>query len=160
MKDFLAIAKSVALNVRDILEEKAPGQLEIIKKDKKDIKLSADLIAHDYIVDALAQTKIPVFSEESENIESFIINDYQWIVDPLDGTLNYFRGFKMSAISISLWKNGGPEIGVIAPIFSNDIYFAEKGKGAWKNDYQIFVSKTNKKKNQKTKYGNKNIFHA
>ena len=147
MKDLLAIAKITAYNVRDILIKKSSEQLAVIHKDKKDIKLAADTIAHNYIIDALGQTKIPIFSEESNNIEDFNLNEYQWIVDPLDGTLNYYRGFNMSAVSISLWKNSDPKIGVIAPVFSNDIYFAEKGKGAWKNDGKIFVSKVNRKEN-------------
>ena len=122
--------------------EKSPDQLSIINNDKKDIKLLADFIAHNYIIDALDKTNIPVFSEESNKIENFNLNEYQWIIDPLDGTLNYFRGFKMSAVSISLWKDGNLEIEVIAPVFSNDIYSSEKGRGAWKNDDRIFVSKT------------------
>ena len=146
MENLLTIAKNTACHVRDILMEKSPDQLAVIDDDNKDIKLAADFIAHNYIIDVLDKTNIPVFSEECENIENFTLNKYQWIIDPLDGTLNYFRGFKMSAVSISLWEDGEPKLGVIAPVFSNDIYFAEKGRGAWKNDDRIFVSKTNKKK--------------
>ena len=56
--------------------EKAPDHLTVINDDDKDIKLTADFIAHNYIVDTLAQTKITVFSEESENVENFILNEY------------------------------------------------------------------------------------
>ena len=97
--------------------EKSPDQLSVINNDNKDIKLLADFIAHNYIIDALDKTNIPVFSEESNKIENFNLNEYQWIIDPLDGTLNYFRGFKMSAVSISLWKDGNLEIEKIGTCF-------------------------------------------
>ena len=143
MNDFLSIAQKTVLEVRKILSEKSSDKFSLINSNNKDIKLSADLIAHNHILTALEKTKIPIFSEENNNIDKFELEDYQWIVDPLDGSFNYFRGFEMSAISISLWKDGAPVIGVIAPIFSEDIYFSSKGNGAWKNKNQIFVSETN-----------------
>ena len=147
MQDLLYIAKNTACDVRDILMKKSSNQLAIINNDKKDIKLAADIIAHNYIIDALDKTNIPIFSEESKKINDFKINKFQWIIDPLDGTINYFRGFNMSAVSIALWENGGPLLSVIAPIFSNDIYSSQKGKGSWANDNPIKVSKIRRKKN-------------
>jgi len=147
MEDLLSIAKITAKNIRDILNKRSEKQLAETYNKNKDIKLSADIIAHNFIVDGLGQTGIPIFSEENRNKENFDLKEYQWIIDPLDGTLNYSRGFNISAVSISLWNNNCPIIGVIAPVFSNDIFFAEKGKGAWKNDRKISVSKVENKKN-------------
>ena len=144
MEAYLEIAKDVAIKVKKKLINKNSNNLNVLNNKDKDIKLSADILSHNYIVDELTKTNIPVFSEEGNN-NTFNLNNYQWIVDPLDGTLNYSRGFKISAISISLWDNGKPLLGVIVPLFYDDIYYSLKGFGAWKNNKKINVSKIKSK---------------
>ena len=67
MKDYLKIAKNVAINVKKILTNKSSENLVILKNKNKDIKLSADIISHNYIAKELSKTNIPVFSEEDNN---------------------------------------------------------------------------------------------
>ncbi|KAK3582470.1 hypothetical protein CHS0354_024017 [Potamilus streckersoni] len=65
-----------------------------------------------------------------------------WIVDPLDGTLNYIRGFPLFAVSIGLISEKGDLIvGVIYLPIQNEMYTAELGKGAFMNDKKIQVSR-------------------
>ena len=74
-------------------------------------------------------------------------DDFRWIIDPLDGTTNYIHGFPVFAVSVAVEKYQTGQIGfgsvqagaVINPL-SNELYYAEKGKGAFCNDQKITVS--------------------
>ena len=77
--------------------------------------------------------------EEDEN-KKLIDNEYLFIVDPIDGTINFSRDMKVSAISVALLKNNEPVIGVCYNPYSNEMYSAIKGKGAYLNNKSIRVS--------------------
>ena len=110
----------------------------------KDIKTKADQTAHDYIFNKLSETEIPVVSEEGGD-DSFDINSHQWIIDPIDGTMNLSRGFEMSAVSIALWDKGVPILGVIQHLFSEKVFFSYKNQGAWLNEEKFSVSDIDQK---------------
>lgn len=65
----------------------------------------------------------------------------RWIIDPLDGTTNYIHGFPNSAVSIALEENGEIVLGVIYDPFRDELFWAEKNKGAFLNDNLISVSR-------------------
>ncbi|MQY42922.1 inositol monophosphatase [Epibacterium sp. SM1969] len=64
----------------------------------------------------------------------------RWIVDPLDGTTNFLHGLPHWAISIALEHKGKVVAGVIYDAAKDEMFFAEKGEGAWMNDTRIRVS--------------------
>lgn len=66
-----------------------------------------------------------------------------WILDPVDGTTNLIHDFKMSAVSLGLIDNGEPVLGIIYNPFSEELFCAEKGKGAFLNGEKISVSTEN-----------------
>ena len=68
-------------------------------------------------------------------------SNYLWIIDPLDGTVNYTKGIKICSISISLKYKNNFVLGVIYNPFTNDIYYASKNNGAFLNGDKILVSK-------------------
>ena len=140
----LNLAKKVAHNTAKLISENKKDNLKNFVSFDKDIKSKIDIIAHNYIIKELTSTGIPIVSEESHNF-SFDINKFQWIIDPIDGTFNLIKGFEMSCISIALWDQGRPILGVIQNIFSNKIYFSLLNKGSWENDRKINVSNQNKK---------------
>ncbi len=71
---------------------------------------------------------------------------WRWIIDPLDGTTNYYRGFPFFSVSIGLEKDGEVILGVVyIPIF-DELFVAEKGEGAFLNGKRIFVSQTDQLK--------------
>jgi myo-inositol-1(or 4)-monophosphatase len=80
-----------------------------------------------------------VWAEESgqENNDS----DYRWIIDPLDGTHNYFYGLPLFGVSIALAKKDKSELGAILLPISNELFTVERGKGAFLNGKPIKVSK-------------------
>ena len=68
----------------------------------------------------------------------------RWIVDPLDGTTNFLHGLPHWAISIALEHKGKIVAGVIYDAAKDEMFFAEKGEGAWMNDMRIRVSGRNR----------------
>lgn len=60
-------------------------------------------------------------------------NPYTWYIDPIDGTINYIRGLPGASISLGLWEDETPLVGVVSDPMSSDIYSAVRGDGAFKN---------------------------
>lgn len=73
--------------------------------------------------------------------------EWQWIIDPLDGTTNFIHGIPFCGINIALTQNGVVKMGVIADVFHNDVYHAIEGKGAFKNNLSIQVNKETQLRN-------------
>lgn len=111
---------------------------EVLKNVGKDIKISADLFANSIVIEHLRKTNISLLSEEAENHDFSL--DFQWVIDPLDGSINFLRGIPNSAISISLVKRGEPVLGVVYDFNRDEMYSGIIGKGAWMNGNAIAVS--------------------
>jgi myo-inositol-1(or 4)-monophosphatase len=69
-------------------------------------------------------------------------SEYRWIIDPLDGTVNYTHGVPIYCVSIGLEYKGEIVLGVVYDPNMDELFTAEKGKGAWLNKKKIEVSKT------------------
>lgn len=67
-------------------------------------------------------------------------HEYTWIIDPIDGTANYSRGIRECAIAVGLKKGDSMLMGVVYLPRAEEMFWAEKGKGAYLNDRQIHVS--------------------
>jgi len=101
---------------------------------------SADINVQNYLIEKLLPL-LPgssVIGEEDAN--TFAANEYTWVIDPIDGTSNFIRGLGLSAISVGLLKNAKPYIGVIYFPYRNEMFWAQKGKGAFLNGSPIHVS--------------------
>ena len=101
---------------------------------------SADVNVQHYLEEHLLKL-IPgsTFLGEEEG-EQVIESEYIWVVDPIDGTSNFIRGLGASAISVGLVKDGKPYLGVIYEPYKEEMYWAERGKGAYLNGKPIHVS--------------------
>jgi len=71
---------------------------------------------------------------------------WRWIIDPLDGTINYCRGFPFFSVSIGLEKDGEVILGVVYIPVLDELFVAQKGKGAFLNGRRISVSQTDRLK--------------
>lgn len=67
-------------------------------------------------------------------------NDYQWIIDPLDGTTNYLHGFPQFSVSIACMHRGQAISGVVYDPFKDEMFASDRGHGAYLNDRRIRVS--------------------
>ena len=94
---------------------------------------SADVNVQHYLEEHLPNL-IPgsTFLGEEEEKSKFD-SEYVWVVDPIDGTANFIRDLKASVISVGLVKEGKPYLGVIYDPYKDEIYYAERGKGAFMN---------------------------
>lgn len=79
-----------------------------------------------------------ILSEEAGELK--MDSDYKWIIDPIDGTINYAHGIPLCCVSIGLEHNGQMILGAVHNPFMKEFYLAEKGNGATLNGEPIFVS--------------------
>ena len=119
------------------------NNLNVLSSHFKDIKTLTDLRMNEIICKSLSKTGIPILSEE-EVFSLKEIPEVCWIIDPLDGTLNFSRKYPCVGISIALLENGIPVLGVVVDVFNNIQFTSLKDNGAWRNGEQIRVSTTDK----------------
>lgn len=79
-----------------------------------------------------------IIAEEGGSVESN--SEYQWIIDPIDGTVNFAHGLPLCCVSIGLKKGKDMVLGAVYNPMMNELFFAEQGKGAYLNDQPIHVS--------------------
>jgi myo-inositol-1(or 4)-monophosphatase len=115
--------------------------LQVARKGPADFVTKADHKAEKIIVEDLqyARPDYGFLLEESGEIEGADVN-HRWIVDPLDGTTNFLHGLPHFAISIALERQKKLVAGVIYNPISDELYVAEKGRGAYLNDRRLRVS--------------------
>ena len=83
-----------------------------------------------------------ILSEERSPIYSHSI--YKWIIDPIDGTSNFAHSFPFFSVSIALEKEGEVVMGVVYDPMRDELFYAQKGSGAYLNNRKIRVSKIKK----------------
>lgn len=110
---------------------------------KKEIKLDIDIFLNKFIKKKLSITNIPIISEEDPNtkLNRKKYKNY-WVIDPLDGSFNYYRGILSCSISIALFKNEKIIFGVIGEYPSENIYSGGKKIGSFLNNKRIKCSST------------------
>lgn len=96
------------------------------EQDGKETKIVADELLHREITKMLATTGLPIFSEEG-NTDMPESHDWCWIVDPLDGSANYQRGFSLCAVSIALCEGQKPRTGFVYDLHTNKTICAGAG---------------------------------
>lgn len=79
-----------------------------------------------------------ILSEETGSMPT--ASTIKWIIDPIDGTINFANGIPICCVSIGVEENGEMLMGAVYNPFMNELFFAEKGKGATLNDKPIKVS--------------------
>lgn len=104
------------------------------------IVTEADRAAEDHLVKQIRR-KFPRSSILTEETGSYPGDDLLWIIDPLDGTTNYAHGFPWFCVSIGVWLNNQPLAGVVYNPVYRELFYAEKGKGAFFNRKRVFVSR-------------------
>ncbi len=118
--------------------------LQVTKKGPKDFVTNSDLKTEKIIIEELkkARPKYSIVSEESGFKDNEDKNN-TWIIDPIDGTINYLHGIPHFAISIALKSNNEIISGLIFDPIKDEIFFAEKDNGAFFNNHRIRVSNKN-----------------
>ena len=137
----LEIAIKAALEAGIILEKYF--ETEILKEFKEDntpVTLAdneCEAVIKKIILDVFPTHSI--LGEETGMTENG--SEYIWNIDPIDGTRNFMNGIPIFATSIALVRNNEVIVGVIHNPITQSLFYGEKGRGAYFNDKQIFVSK-------------------
>jgi len=115
--------------------------LQVSAKSAGDFVSRADIAAEKIIKEELTEAR-PTYGWLGEESDPVAGQDptRRWIVDPLDGTTNFLHGLPHWAVSIALEHKGQIVAGVVFDASKDELFVAEKGKGAWMNDRRIRVS--------------------
>ena len=118
-------------------------RLTVGVKQQSDYVTEVDRAAEAAIIETIreAYPKHAILAEETGSSGGEDGSEYQWIIDPLDGTTNFIHGFPQYAVSIGLAHRGVMNQSVVYDPTRNELFTASKGAGAFLNDKRIRVSK-------------------
>lgn len=120
------------------------GEIENLQTSRKgpaDFVTAADLKAEKTLYEELAKAR-PGYSflMEERGLVEGTDKSHRWLIDPLDGTLNFMHGVPHFAISVALEREGILVAGVILDVIKDELFWAEKGQGAFVNEKRLRVA--------------------
>ena len=140
MSDILKRAEDIAGQAGRLLMSGYGNVRHVQQKGAIDLVTEYDKRSEDMILSFL-QREFPehaILAEESGRNKK--VSEYQWVIDPLDGTTNFAHALPIFSVSIGLLKNNEPELGVVYDPFRDELFSAEAGQGATMNGQPIHVS--------------------
>ena len=140
MKEILPVAREAALKAGGILRENLHGIREITFKGDINLVTEMDMRSERAVVETLLAS-FPdhnIIAEEETMIRNG--SGFTWIIDPLDGTTNYAHGYPCFSVSIALEQEDEVILGVVYDPMRDELFSAQKGKGAFLNGKPIRVS--------------------
>lgn len=143
MLDMLDFAKKMAVDAGEILAKEYGHRTRVAYKDDFNPTIKLDDSIEKKIFHAIRE-KYPeheIIGEEGNNYRGK--SDYTWVIDPLDGTVNFIRGFPYFSVAISVLKKNEPFVGVVYHPVTKELFYAQQGEGAFLNGKKIRVSKIN-----------------
>ena len=135
---YLEFAKEIASYAKEIMIKYFKEDNNSSYKSDKTIVTIADTLINDYLIKRVKED-FPTHSVDGEE-DKFGNSDYVWVCDPIDGTAMYARHIPTATFSLALVVSGEPIIGVVYDPFTDNVYTAVKGNGAYKNDIKIKVN--------------------
>jgi fructose-1,6-bisphosphatase/inositol monophosphatase family enzyme len=145
----LHLAESSALLAGASLKNQRDKWRNLRTASAHDVKISADQKSESIIINLLAGSNIPILSEEAGSIAAekemrkSADTNLLWIIDPLDGSLNYYQGIPLSCVSIALYTGVKPVLGVVFDFNHGELFSGLIGSGAWLNHHPIRTSHIN-----------------
>jgi len=140
MSDILRIAEVIVRKAGEVLKQGYGNVRHIQQKGVIDLVTEFDVRSEEIIISALKK-EFPdhaILAEESGL--NTTISEYQWVIDPLDGTTNFAHGIPIFSVTMSLMKNNSPVVGVVYDPLRDEMFSAEAGQGATLNSRRIHVS--------------------
>ena len=138
--DLLRFAIQLAKESAHLLERMHKKAKIVTYKKEGDFALDADVASENYILKKIRE-KYPdhdILTEESGHHHKD--SDYLWVIDPLEGTLNYAHHLPLWGVNIGLMYKGQPFLGVLYAPVLKELFYALKGKGAYLNGKRIHVN--------------------
>jgi len=139
----LNFATETAREAGHLLVQKL-GVAKVSTKGDINLVTEADIAAENLIIERICSyyPQHGILAEESGEavLAGGKRSEWKWIIDPLDGTTNYAHGYPCFCVSIALERDGQLEIGVVYDPMRDEMFAAERGRGATLNDRKILVS--------------------
>lgn len=140
LKEFLEFAKNIANTAGDIMRHYFNSNNGSYYKNDNTIVTKADNEINQYLIDQVKKA-YPTHSVDGEE-QQFGKSKFVWVCDPIDGTAMYARNIPTAVFSLAFVVDGVPVVGVILDPWTNTLYSAIKGNGAFANDKKIIVNDT------------------
>ena len=141
MSEFLEIAIEAVKEAEKVVMAYYGKEKLIENKGEFDLVTKADIESENKIVEVI-KNNFPEHGFILEEADDFNEeSEYVWVIDPIDGTTSFAHNYPMFSISIALFKNEEPILGVVSVPYMKEIFHAEKGKGTFLNNEKISVSK-------------------
>ena len=137
-KKYLEFAKMIAYKAKEIMLKYFNEDNGSSYKYDQTIVTLADTEINNYLIEKVKET-FPTHSVDGEE-EQFGVSDYVWVCDPVDGTAMYARHIPVAVFSLALVIDGTPTVGVVYDPFTDNMYSAVKGNGAYCNNQKINVN--------------------
>lgn len=136
------VAISVARNAAAEIRRARRPRLPRLKRNASDLQTATDRMVERLIRERLGDA-FPgesVVGEETTDLSRVDWDEPTWLVDPVDGTTNYFRGLPAYAVNIAFWDGADVIAAVTADVPRRRVYWAERGRGAWRGRQRVHVS--------------------
>ena len=146
MDQFLKIAVEAAKEAGKIQLKHRNHVGKIYYKGDINLVTEVDLLCEKKIIEIITNNYPEHSILAEEKGEALTGSDYKWIIDPIDGTVNYAHDFPCYCVSIALEYKKDVLIGVVYQPVLNELFTTQKGKGAFLNGNKISVSKSNRLK--------------
>lgn len=142
LKRYLAFAEKIAREAGKILRDGYTKPREITKKGKIDLVTSVDLKSEKLVVSRIksAYPSHSILGEENARIEKN--SPFRWVIDPLDGTINFAHGYPAFCVSIGLQYNNASVVGVVYDPMRDELFSAILDSGARLNGKKIKIAQT------------------
>ncbi len=140
MVQYLEVAEEAAQAAGELLRRHFEEPLTVNATSAHDIKLEVDVLAQDLISKILLDRFPQHALYGEEGIVGDQSSDHQWVVDPLDGTVNFFYGIPHFCVSIALRFRGDVIVGVVYDPMRNELWIGEKGQPPLLNGKEFRVS--------------------
>ncbi len=130
----------------EFIKQSRLGNIQVFHKgtDERDVVTKIDLEVSGLLISRIQQNfpEHRIYSEEGAGGEESSTQEYEWVLDPVDGTANFSRGIPHFAVCVGLLHKGVPMVGAIYNPITGELFSFEKGRGAFLNDQPIHVSST------------------
>lgn len=139
-KEFQVAKKAVKYVAKHILKE---GATSVKPKGEYDYSTDKDIASENYIIEAIKKSfpNDNILSEEG-NCENSL-KDRTWIIDPIDGTVNYMKGLPLCCIQLAFYSEGKTQFSMIYLHAEKQLFYAINGKGAYLNGQRLQLEKNN-----------------
>lgn len=139
-----ACARAWASEAAERVRRAAGQPLPVQHKGAGDWASALDAEVEAFLREAIAQTfpDHAFLGEESGGAGALQTAAHLWVVDPIDGSMNFLRGYPQYSVSVALLQHGEPVVGCVVDPTRGEVFWAVRGQGAWCNDKPLRVAST------------------